>query len=321
LIFSIVVPCFNEDETLKSTHARLSELVKLRDFARFEQIELVYVNDGSRDHTATLLNQFAKNKSNPKLLVRVVHFSRNFGHSNAVLAGLKVATGDYVAIVDADLQDPPELLAEMYTMLDSDELDVVYGQRLSRQSETVFKRITAWAFYRLLNGMTGVQIPKDTGDFRVMSRPVVQALLQCGEHDPFLRGLVAWLGFVQRSFPYHRQPREFGQTKYPFKKMLQFAVQAILSFSTTPLRFAIYLGFSFLFGSVLLGAWAINQYLHGHTVAGWASIVVLMSFGQALTLIVLGVVGLYIAQIHVEVRNRPRYVVNASKASSVELVE
>lgn len=307
---SIVVPVYNEEETLSYTHNRLKGILSLPEFQDLGFFELIYVNDGSRDRSAHILKKLIQENDLSKLQIKVIHFARNFGHSNAVLAGLEASTGDYIAIVDADLQDPPELLAPMYAEIRSGN-DVVYGQRVSREAETIFKKISAWGFYRLLNSIAGVEIPRDTGDFRIMTREVCNALLSCKEHDPFLRGLVAWLGFEQKAFPYKRESRKYGTTKYPLKKMLRFAGAAIMGFSNLPLKIAIYLGFIAFLSSVGILTWALVVHSLGKTVPGWTSLLVAFLFGQSITLLVIGTIGLYIGQIHVGIQGRPRYIVKS----------
>lgn len=305
-LLSLVVPCFNEEETLAYTHERLCAVLNSPEWKDLSKFEIVYVNDGSRDQTAAILNQFAASSSD-RIQVQALHFARNFGHSNAVLAGLQEAKGNFIAIIDADLQDPPELLIPMFAELLAGQ-DVVYGQRRSREAESLFKKFSAWAFYRLLGSLTGFAIPKDTGDFRIIRREVLEALLACGEQNPFLRGLVAWVGFRQKAFPYDRQARKFGTTKYPLRKMIKFASQAILSFSTAPLKIAIYLAFFTFVLSLGIIVWALVVHTSGYTVPGWTSMVVAFLMGQSMTLFVMGVIGLYIGQIHVGVQNRPRYI-------------
>ena len=307
-IFSVVIPVYNEQETIEYSHNRLVASLQGGDLAEFKIIELIYVNDGSRDQSAAMLSEIKRRTTNPGIKVVLIHFSRNFGHSAAVMAGLEQARGDYTLIIDADLQDPPEIVSAMYRKL-LEGYEVVYGKRLSRKNETMFKRSTAWLFYRILNFMAGVTIPKDTGDFRIISRAVRSALLECREPEPFLRGLVAWLGFNQYAFEYQRDERKFGTTKYFYRKMFSFALNAISSFSTLPLKFAIYLSFmSFVFCLALIG-WAVGMHLHGGTVPGWASILSAFLFGQSMTLFTIGVIGLYVGKIHVGIQARPRYIV------------
>jgi dolichol-phosphate mannosyltransferase len=307
MLFSVVVPVYNEEETLRYTHERLTKVLQGIQSEFNLKVEIIYVNDGSADRSADLINTFSKENSSD-FSVLPVQFSRNFGHSSAVLAGLHAAQGDYIGIIDADLQDPPELFKEMLREIQSG-MDVVYGQRSNRQSESAFKKFTAWLFYRILNLMTGVEIPRDTGDFRVITKEVKEAVISCNEPDPFLRGLVAWVGFHQKAIQYVRESRKFGTTKYPFSKMVKFATKAILAFSTFPLRFVIFLGLSTLVLSFILVFWVLFVYFTGRTVQGWTSLLAIFLFFQAITILMIGIIGLYVGQMHISVQNRPRYII------------
>ena len=234
-LLSVVVPTFNEEESIAETVRRL---LSLKDKLSPElEVELLFVDDGSKDRSLLLLRDIAERVSS----VKVISFSRNFGHQIAITAGIDLAVGDYVAVIDADLQDPPELIADMYRVATTG-FDVVYGKRRSRAGESVFKKVTAAAFYRLLNYMCEIDIPSDTGDFRLMSRRVVDAFKQLRERHRFVRGMVPWLGFRAAPLPYDRMERYAGHTKYPLGKMLAFAANAILSFSKKPLALATRLG-------------------------------------------------------------------------------
>lgn len=302
---SIVVPVFNEEATLLYSHEALARLAKAPEFAEMDWIEILYVDDGSTDGSARLLRQIEQTPGDVR--VQVLHFSRNFGHSAAVLAGLENARGEFIAIIDADLQDPPQLLPAMYAELKKG-CDVVYGQRLKRPTDTAFKRVTAWAFYRILNRLTGVEIPADTGDFRIMTKEVRDAVIRCKEQQPFLRGLVAWVGFRQKPYGYERQSRRYGTTKYPFRKMLRFATNAILSFSNLPLQLAIYVGFFGFLGSLAISIWVAVTYLEHKVIPGWTSVLLGYLFGQSITLLTIGFIGLYIGQIENQAKGRPRYI-------------
>ena len=306
MTLSIVIPCFNEEEVIEFTHARL---VKAAEMVPLSRVELVYVDDGSIDRTSQILRNFSKQASG-KCDVTVIEFSRNFGHSAAVTAGLAHAMGDYIAIMDADLQDPPELLPAMLNRMSEGEgYDVVYGQRTRREKESLFKRFTAWAFYRVLNLMTGIRIPNDAGDFRILSRQVSEAILRCQESDPFVRGIVAWVGFRQCAFPYVRSARFRGETKYPLRKMLRFAATAIISFSSKPLQLGLYLGaFGFLMIGVIFG-WGFIAWVQGRTLPGWASLLGAFLIGQSFILMLLGVMGAYVGRIHDQSQGRPRFIV------------
>lgn len=308
-MLSIVVPAYNEEETLALTCERLSKVcADLRSQCAITQTEVIFVDDGSRDKTAQVLKvETAKHQTDAHLM-RVLQFSRNFGHSAAVFAGLENAKGDLVAIVDADLQDPPELLIAMVQKLRAENVDVVYGQRLKRAGESVFKKITAWFFYRFINILSGTDIPKDTGDFRVITREVCDTLIRLQEPEPFMRGLVAWIGYKQLAFPYDRQPRVLGETKYPFKRMLRFALQAILSFSSFPLKLSLYLGLMGIVLSFLMAGFAFTIWWEGRALPGWTSLMIMFSFFQSVTLILIGGMGLYVGRVHTATQHRPRFI-------------
>lgn len=307
-ILSVVVPVYNEEESLEHSHQRLINILNHQNFKGVDKFELIYVNDGSKDNSTAIIRKLIKENPNMDISISTILFSRNFGHSNAVFAGLDSCKGDYIVIIDADLQDPPEIVPEMFLEL-KNGFDVIYGQRSTREGETFAKKMTAWLFYRFLNAIVGVDIPKDTGDFRIITREVCDALVTCREHNPFLRGLVAWLGFRQKAFAYNRQSRKFGVTKYPFSKMLKFASHAIISFSNLPLRISIYLGFSSLFVCVGLILWSLYVHFSGHPIPGWTSILVIFLFSQTIILFILGMIGLYVGQIHLSVQNRPKYII------------
>ncbi|MGK5088422.1 glycosyltransferase family 2 protein [Bdellovibrionota bacterium FG-2] len=302
---SIIVPVFNEEEMLPYTFERLISLRRQLPFRH----ELIFVNDGSTDRSLELLMSLNLEHRDKEIEIKVVDFSRNFGHSAAVLAGLEVSRCELIAILDADLQDPPELIPRMIDVLNQTNSDVVYGKRIVRKNETVFKRFTAWLFYWLISSTTGTTIPRDSGDFRVMTQNVKNAVLSTHEHEPFLRGLIAWVGFRQVAFPYIREGRTYGSTKYGLKKMSRFALLALTSFSAKPLFFAIYLGFFGMMMSLALAFWAIGSWLSGGTVHGWTSTIATFGFMQSITFVFLGLQGVYIGRIHEETMNRPRYVI------------
>ncbi len=303
---SIVVPVYNEEECINVSFDRLTSAIKNSHLSS-AKIEYIFVNDGSRDKTPKILNSF-KSLSNEQTTYRVLHFSRNFGHSAAVLAGLEASSGKLIAIIDADMQDPPELIPQMVKKIEEGH-DVVYGLRMSREGETLFKKITAWFFYRVINALASVHIPKDAGDFRVMTREVVNAVLSCEDHSPFVRGLVAWVGFRQLPMPYNREERKLGTTKYPLSKMIKFAWQAISSFSNTPLLFITYLGLGSTAISLLIGLWALRQYFNGMVIPGWTSLLLGFLAGNSVTLLMLGIMGLYLGKVIDQVRGRPRFIV------------
>lgn len=301
-MLSVVVPCFNEEAVIESTHQRLGRVL---DGVAMPS-EIVYVDDGSRDATFSRLAAIQTADAR----VRVVRLSRNFGHQFASTAGLQHASGDAVVLIDADLQDPPELIPEMLAKW-HEGFAVVYGTRTTRSGEGWFKQATAKLFYRIINRVSEVPIPLDTGDFRLMDRRVVDAILAMPERDRFLRGMVAWAGFRQTPLPYARDPRKAGDSKYPLGKMLHFAGDGILSFSLTPLKFATVLGFVASAMALLGMVWALLVRLESHTwVAGWASIFLAVLFMGGVQLICLGILGEYLGRIYGESKRRPLYFVS-----------
>ncbi len=298
---SLVLPIYNEEEVIPQLHERLQEfLAKLGLPA-----EVVFVNDGSKDRSMELLRTIAKGE--PRY--RILSFARNFGHQTAITAGIDYARGAAVVVMDADLQDPPEVVLEMVAKW-REGYDVVYGKRGKREGETWFKLLTARWFYRIFAAMIPIQVPLDTGDFRLMSRRVVVALRALRETHRFVRGMVAWVGFKQTAVMYDRPGRVAGETKYPLHKMLKFAIDGITSFSILPLRFATYLGMLISLMSVLVAIYAlIARFVLRVTVPGWTFETVLISLLAAVQLLMIGILGEYIGRIYEEVKRRPLYVV------------
>jgi dolichol-phosphate mannosyltransferase len=301
-ILTIVIPCYNEEEVIGETVKRLkvvcSELVKL-------DVELIFVDDGSQDKTREILKNFAAEDDR----IRIIGFARNFGHQIAVTAGIDAANGDAVVLIDADLQDPPELIHEMVSKW-RQGFDVIYGTRTDRQGESSFKLATARGFYRILNNLSDVSIPLDTGDFRLMSQPVVDTLRAMPERDRFVRGMVSWVGFKQTALPYKRAERFAGTTKYPLKKMLSFATDGILSFSTKPLQVSAGLGM--VSATIALVGIFYALYLRVFTdiwVEGWTALMIAVLFLGGILLISVGILGEYVGRIYNEIKNRPLYVV------------
>ncbi|HEY0431700.1 MAG TPA: glycosyltransferase [Pyrinomonadaceae bacterium] len=302
MLISVVVPCYNEEQVIIETNRQLVATLAGLEQADFE---IVYVDDGSRDRTADLLREIQAADQR----ARVVRLSRNFGHQLAVSAGLEHAAGDAVVIIDADLQDPPEVIHEMVARW-RDGYHVVYGMRTDRPGETAFKLWTAKLFYRLINRLSKVQIPLDVGDFRLIDRQVVNVMLAMPERDRFLRGMVSWIGFRQVAVMYARAERRAGASKYPLLKMLQFAVDGVLSFSLTPLRVALWVGFlsiGLAFAGIIY-AFVVRFYIRDY-VKGWASIFTAVLFIGGAQLITLGIIGEYIGRIYAEVKRRPLYVI------------
>jgi polyisoprenyl-phosphate glycosyltransferase len=303
-LLSIVVPCFNEEEVIFETHRQLVETLTSRSGL---EIELIYIDDGSTDNTYHLLEKIQSDDRR----VRVISFSRNFGHQIAITAGLAHSAGDAVVIIDADLQDPPEVILRM---LDSWEkgAQVVYGVRQERNGETVGKLWTAKTFYRLINYVSDITIPTDTGDFRLMDRSVVEALLSMPERDRFMRGMAAWVGFRQEPLFYSRAPRFAGTTKYPLSKMVRFAADGIVSFSLAPLRIAMCLGFITAVLSAIGILYALTMRFFTHIwVPGWTLLFVTLLFVGGMQMVFLGVLGEYLGRVYGEVKRRPLYLVKA----------
>jgi len=299
---SVVVPCFNEQACLAALHERLTAAARR---AVGEDYEIVLVNDGSRDSSWPLMQQLAA--ADPHLVA--VNLSRNHGHQLALTAGLDLCRGDIILIIDADLQDPPELLPEMLEAMRAQKADVVYGVRRSRSGETAFKRATAHGFYRLLSRATEVDIPLDAGDFRLMSRRALDALLAMPEQARFIRGMVAWIGFRQVPFAYHRQERFAGETKYPLKKMMRFALDALTGFSSAPLKLASHAGLWLSFGSALLVLYIAFAWLSGRSIPGWTSLMLVVVVLGAIQMFVLALMGEYIGRLYNEAKRRPLYIV------------
>jgi len=300
-ILSIVVPVYNETEVIDAFYARMTAVARSLPFTEHE---ILFVDDGSTDDTWSRVRAFAA--TDPA--VRPLKLSRNFGHQAAITAGLDHARGDCVVIIDADLQDPPEVVTEMVARWD-EGYDVVYGARGSRAGEGSMKLLTASAFYRLLNRLTRINIPVDVGDFRLLSRRAADQLRGLREQDRFVRGLVSWIGFRQTGVTYARDRRYAGDTKYPFRKMLKFALDGITSFSTLPLKLAMWLGYAASALAFLYLLSVFVQKLMGGTVQGWATIMVALLFLGGVQLICLGIMGEYVGRIFNEIKGRPLYVV------------
>lgn len=300
-LLSVVVPCFNEEDVLRDTTRRLVEVLERLPL----KFEIIYVDDGSGDSTSDLLREFAAQDNR----MRIVRLSRNFGHQMAITAGLEHAAGDAVVVIDADLQDPPEIILE-FVQRWREGYDVAYGVRGEREGETPFKIWSARAFYRLMDRLSDTQIPLDTGDFRLMDRRVLDALLAMPERDRFVRGMVSWLGFSQVAVRYHRGPRAAGLTKFSLIRMLRFAADGIFSFSILPLRIATWIGFG-TSGIAVLGILiAVIERLFGvkGLVKGWASMLIAVLFIGGVQLICIGIIGEYVGRIYGESKRRPLYV-------------
>ena len=300
---SIVVPMYYEEEVAKECYSRLKGILeKIENY----NYEIIFINDGSKDKTLPILMEIAEKDKN----VKIISFARNFGHQCAVTAGLQYVTGDAIVIIDADLQDPPELIPDMLKLWE-DGNDVIYGKRKSREGESKFKLLTASMFYKTLNALSDVEIPKDTGDFRLVDRKVVDVINSLPEHNKFLRGLFSWVGFKQTPFEYERKERFAGKTKYPLKKMLKLAKDGIFSFSTKPLKIVGAMGIISIIISILILIYAILSYAFNwnNLTAGWTSLMVTMTFLGGMILVSLWMIGEYIGRIYDETKRRPQYII------------
>jgi len=306
-VLSLVLPVYNEEAIIPELDRRLRAFLSEVQSGVGDRWEVVFVNDGSQDQSLPLLKQLALAEPRYKLLA----FARNFGHQMAITAGIDRAEGDAVVIMDADLQDPPEVVKDMLARW-REGYDVVYGVRSKRHGETWFKRMTAAVFYRLLRAMLGgVSIPVDAGDFRLMGRQVVLTMRALREQHRFVRGMVAWVGFRQSAVHYERPARFAGETKYPFRKMLRFAIDGITSFSVVPLRIATWLGVFAGLVAMAGGVWALYvKLLVSGVVPGWTTIMILVAMGSSAQLLMTGILGEYVGRIYEEVKRRPLYVVS-----------
>jgi glycosyltransferase involved in cell wall biosynthesis len=306
---SIVVPCYNEEACLPALHERLGAAARP---VFGEDYEIVLVNDGSKDRSWALMTALAE--TDPHLVA--VNLSRNHGHQLALTAGLDFARGDLVLVIDADLQDPPELLGAMVETMRNQGADVVYGVRKSRAGETAFKRATAHGFYRLLANATDVDIPLDAGDFRLISRRALDVLLAMPEQARFIRGMVAWIGFKQVPILYNRDERFAGESKYPLSKMVRFALDALTSFSSAPLKLASHAGLALSAGSLLIVLYILYGWIAGRSIQGWTSLMLVVVVLGAVQMFVLALMGEYIGRLYNEAKGRPLYIVQEIAGAS-----
>lgn len=301
---SVVIPMYYEEEVAQICYDRVSSVLdKLK---KEYDYEIIFVNDGSKDKTLSILKDIASKDAK----VKIISFSRNFGHQAAVTAGIKYVTGDAIVIMDADLQDPPELIPDMLKLWE-DGNEVIYGKRNTRKGESAFKLLTAKMFYSFLNAMSEVEIPKNTGDFRLVDRSVIDVINNLPEHNKFLRGLFSWVGFEQKEFLYDRPKRELGETKYPLKKMLKLAKDGIISFSTKPLKIVGGLGIISILLSIAILVYSILSYAlnWNHLAPGWTSIMVCVTFFAGIQLFSLWIMSEYISRIYDESKGRPEYII------------
>ena len=306
---SVIIPIYNEEKILAELYDRLS----LSCNSITNDFELIFVNDGSKDNSLFGLIELSKKYSN----AHFINLSRNFGHQIAVSAGLDASIGERVVIIDGDLQDPPELIPELYKKMD-EGFEVVYARRRSRKGESIFKKATAKFFYKILRKITSIDIPIDTGDFRIIDRKVVEALKQMPEKNKFLRGQISWIGFKQSAVLFDRDERKFGKTGYPLSKMIKFAMDGITGFSEKPLAFVTRLGLWVSAVSFLVILYALySHFLLERTITGWTSIIISSMFIGGIQLLSIGIIGEYISRINTNVQNRPLYIIESSSLNKV----
>ncbi|MCL1934581.1 MAG: glycosyltransferase family 2 protein [Candidatus Azobacteroides sp.] len=302
---SVIVPCFNEEAVIAVTYQRIKKVLsELNNVSG----RIIFVNDGSKDKTREILSEIAAEDPS----AQVIHFSRNFGHQKAVTAGINYCKSDLAVIIDADLQDPPELIPELLAKQEAQQANVVYCVRKSRAGESKFKLWSAKTFYRSLNKLSEVQFPLDTGDFRLIDARVMREFNRFKEKGKYIRGIISWIGFKQVPFYYEREARLAGETKYPLKKMLAFASTALLYFSKKPLMMVVSLGFTVVAFSIIMALWYALGKIFGYTNAesGWTSIMIIVIFFGGIQLLTVGVLGQYIGILFDEVKERPEYIID-----------
>jgi len=301
---SVIVPCYNEEAVIAESYKRLK---KVLDGLSNLQSEIIFINDGSVDKTPQILSGIAA----VDLQVKVLHFSRNFGHQPAVTAGIHSCTTDFAVIIDADLQDPPEIIPHLIETLKNQQSNVVYCVREKRNGEGFLKKLTARVFYRSMNYLSEVSIPLDTGDFRLIDRLVIDEFKKFREKGKYIRGIISWIGFKQVPYTYQREARFAGETKYPVRKMIHFATTAMLYFSKKPLKLATGLGFITVLIGIAYALWALIGKIVGfsHALTGWSSIIILIVFFGGVQLLTVGVLGQYIGILFDEIKDRPEYII------------
>jgi dolichol-phosphate mannosyltransferase len=305
LKISVVIPCFNESLGIKISHERLYQVLR----SNFNNFEILYINDGSTDNTKKCLSEIANGCRESK----IIHFSRNFGHQSAVSCGIKNASGDYIIIMDADLQDPPEEIPKMVSLAIEQNANGVYGVRKSRKGESFFKKITAKYFYRLINKLSEVEFPLDTGDFRLIDRNIADEFKNFGESHKYIRGIISWIGYKQIPHYYHRDSRIAGETNYSISKMFQFAIRGISYFSKKPLQMATNIGLILVIGSFLMLIMQFLKWMYhpNDFVMGWISLFTAIVFFGGIQMLTIGILGTYIGNIFDEVKNRPEYIIES----------
>ncbi len=308
---SVIIPVYNEEKNIQNLYDRLSEVMRKLNVS----YELVFINDGSSDASIGLIKVLAKKHTE----VKYISFSRNFGHQIAVTAGLDKTIGDAVVIIDADLQDPPELIAEMYQKR-TEGFDVIYAKRKNRQGESFLKLWTAKTFYRILSKMTAISIPVDTGDFRMIDKKIVEVLREMPEKNKYLRGQISWVGFNQTFVEYDRQERQAGETGYTYRKMLHFALDGITAFSDVPLKIVTYFGFMVSIVAFFVAIYALlSKFVWEDSVPGWTSLMIAILFIGGIQMIAIGIIGEYLSRMNHNIRNRPLYIVKESNIEEENL--
>ncbi len=298
---SVVIPVYNEESCISELYVRLKQAVG----GISERYEFIFVDDGSNDNTLPLIKHYASQDEH----VKYITFSRNFGHQNAIIAGITYASGNCIVIIDGDLQDPPELIPKLYEKY-KEGFHVVYAKRIEREGENLSKKLTAKIFYRLLKWITPLDIPVDTGDFRIISRQVAEELKKMEEKNLFLRGQIAWIGFRQTFVSYKRKSRHSGKTKFSYSKMLRFALDGVTSFSNLPLKLATFLGFVFSFVAFIIILYALySKFILNRVVTGWTSLMLSTMFIGGVQLLCIGIIGEYISRIGNDVRKRPLFII------------
>ena len=306
IFLSLVIPIYNEEETILLCYEEL-----LRVFHNLEKpIEFIFIDDGSKDKSSSILKDLSQKDSR----VKYIQFSRNFGKEAAMSAGFDFTQGEYICQIDVDLQDPPELIPEMIAFAQEKKCDVVYGVRKKREGETALKKLTAYLFYHLIARISQVQIPKNTGDFRIMTKDVVLSIRKLKETQRFMKGLFAWVGFHQEPFYYDRKPRQAGTTKFNYFKLWNFALEGVTSFTNVPLKLATYVGFFFsLFAFFLALFYVAKYFLYGDQIQGFLTLIVAILFIGGLQIMFLGIIGEYLGRVYFESKNRPLYLIKELK--------
>jgi len=304
---SVIIPCFNEEAALGECYSRTRTALNALDCAT----EIIFVNDGSTDSTRAILDELAAKDNN----VKVIHFSRNFGHQPAVSCGIKNCDADWAIVMDADMQDPPELIPDILNLARTEHANSIYCVRTSREEESRFKLLTANWFYRTMNRMSEVEFPLDTGDFRLIDRKIMNEFKRLKENGKYIRGLISWIGFKQVPFYYERKARVAGTTKYPLRKMMKFATNALLYFSKKPLQIVMGLGFFAIIIGLILAIWVILGKIYGFSNAelGWTSTITVTVFFGGVQLLTIGVVGQYIGVLFDEIKDRPEYIIDEKR--------